>query len=164
MLGLLLPAAVARAQKGNSSPALEWASWISDVPLVDLSGKWIFDPDASDPMIEEWRDRVIHYTITQYSGHIELRFEPRDRGPTVQTYRWDGTVTRSQQGDFETRQRARWRDGGRTFFIEGRRWRYSDTVATAYELVYRLAGVGTLVFTQRDDYGQTEWRFRQAGR
>ncbi len=160
--GLLLASAVASAQQGNPDPPLEWASWISEVPLVDLSGDWAFDPDTSDPMVEEWRDRVIHYTITQSNDHIELKFEPQDGPPTLQSHRWDGLVTRSRQGQMEIRERAGWRDGGRTFFVDGRRWNYADTLASAYELVYQLGGGGTLVFTQRDEFGQTVWRFRRA--
>lgn len=141
-------------------PDLAWAPGVSEVPLVDLSGTWVFLPDASDPMVEAWRDREIVYVITQATDRIVLDFRPEDGQRNLQGYRWDGSVSSFERGDAEVRERARWTDGGRTLMVEGRWWSPDDTGSiTAYTFLYRLEGTNRLEFRQQDDQGETVWRF-----
>ncbi len=66
LLGLTLCPWVAttlEASQEDSSvadqPSLEWTPWISDLPVVDMTGEWVFDEESSDPMVEAWREREV---------------------------------------------------------------------------------------------------------
>lgn len=164
-LGLLIaPAAGGQeADDEEPGPALEWSPGVSDVPVVDLGGAYVFDPEESDPMVEAWRDRTVRYRVTQTPQRIVLEFRPEDADPNVRTYRWDGGVTEFNRGTAEVRERARWVEGGRVLEIEGRWWLPDDHEdLRSYTLRYRLDGPRSLVFTQIDAHGRTEWRFERS--
>ena len=133
--------------------------WVSDIPTVDLTGTWLFDDAASDPMIEAWRDREVRYQISQQPDHIDFEFMVEGGYSTVQSYRWDGTVTRFNRTGSEVEEIARWTDAGRVFEVRGHWWP-EDTPdeITVYELRYALR-IFRFTFTQTNDSGSTVWTF-----
>jgi len=133
--------------------------WVTDIPVVDLTGSWLFDPDASDPMIAAWRDREVRYQITQQPNHIDFEFNVEGGFSTLQTYRWDGTVTRFSRSGAEVEEIARWTRAGRVLEVRGRWWP-EDTPndVTTYELSYELS-VFKITFTQTNESGSTVWTF-----
>ncbi len=139
---------------------LEWSAWVSDVPAVDLTGLWRFAPSSSDPMVEVWRGRAVEYEISQQTDRLVLSFRPENGEPNVQEYRWDGSVNSFERAGAEVRERAHWKDGGRTLEIEGRWWPTADRSAvTRYTFRYELESPRRLLFRQIDEYGETAWRF-----
>lgn len=167
ILAMLVPALAATAQEaavvqGESAggPDLAWRPIVSDVPLVDLSGRWIFVALESDPMVEAWEDVPVRYTIQHLSDRILLDFRPEGGRSNVQAYRWDGQVAAFERGAEEVRERAVWTEGGRVLEIDGRRWRpgESDGVVS-YRFVYRLDGPDRLLFEQHAASGSTRWIF-----
>lgn len=142
---------------------LEWPSpWLSDVPMVDLSGTWRFDPEGSDPMVEAWRGREVLYHVRQGSGRIVLVFAPEDGRSNRQVYRWDGSVSRFERGDASVAERARWTEGGRVLEVVGRWWlNEEESNVHAYRFTYALRG-DRLTFVQSDDSGTTSWHFQRA--
>jgi hypothetical protein len=137
-----------------------WAEgWVSDIPVVDLTGTWLFDPDESDPMVEPWNGREIRYQISQQPDHIDFEFVVEGGYSTTQSYRWDGTVTRFNRSGSDAEEIARWTDAGRVFEVRGRWWPEDtpDDVST-YELRYELR-VFRITFTQTNDSGSTAWTF-----
>ena len=146
----------------QAGPDLRWANELSDVPLVDLSGVWEFIEESSDPMVEVWRGREIHYEISQQNDRVVMNFVPENGEPNVQEYRWDGTVNAFLRGTAEVRERARWRDNGRTLEIEGRWWPADDrSQVFSYSFIYTVDSNRRLLFRQVDEYGETAWRFRR---
>ncbi len=132
---------------------------MSDIPVVDLTGSWLFDPGASDPMVEAWREREVRYQISQQPDHIDFEFIV-EGGYSIETsYRWDGTVTRFSRSGSEVEEIARWTDSGRVFEIRGR-WSPENEPddITVYELRYALR-VLAITFTQTNDTGSTVWTF-----
>lgn len=159
-LSATVPSHASSARQEDQGPDLHWDAEISEVPLVDLSGSWSFLADESDPMVEVWRGREILYVVTQSPDRIVLDFRPEDGRRNAQGYRWDGTIAAFERGDAQVRERARWTDGGRTLVVEGRWWDPTRTDdVNAYTFRYRLDGPDVLEFTQRDEYGETVWRF-----
>lgn len=165
MAAVLVPrwAASARASRnpsfGPDGQLPQPGAWVSDVPAVDLTGTWRFDPTASDPMLEAWRGRTVRYRIAQHPGRIDLEFVVEGGLSTRQTYRWDGSARRFQRGEAEVEERARWTDGGRTLEVVGRWWLPAEPEEThRYRFLYRAAA-DTLTFTQEDDSGTTVWVF-----
>ena len=132
---------------------------MSDIPVVDLTGSWLFDPDASDPMIEAWRDREVRYQISQQPDHIDFEFLVEGGYSTKQSYRWDGTVTRFDRSGAQVEEIARWTDAGRVFEVRGRWWPEDtpDDIAV-YELRYALH-ILEITFTQTNESGSTVWTF-----
>lgn len=134
-------------------------AWISDVPTVDLSGTWVFDPDSSDPMLEGWEGRRVVYEITQALGRIVLEFRVEEGSTNRQSYRWDGTVKRFERGGRQVEERARWTDAGRVLEIHGKHWdSTAPEEATEYSFRYELSG-DVLSFHQIGAAGRTVWRF-----
>lgn len=142
---------------------LEWpVPWISDVPMVDLSGTWRFDPRGSDPMLEAWKGREILYHIRQGSGLVVLEFVPEGGRSNRQVYRWDGSVSRFERGEDSVAERARWTDGGQVLEVAGRRWPNEDVEAVqAYRFTYSVQS-GRLTFVQHNGSGTTTWYFERA--
>lgn len=165
---LLLSAICAAPAAGQTAgqagaPELDWSDGVSELPIVDLTGTWLFVPEDSDPMVEIWQGRQVEYVVTQTGDRIVLDFRPEDGRRNVQGYRWNGTVSSFRRGDAEVRERARWTDGGRSLVIEGRWWTPDDLeTINAYTFVYRLDGPNELVFVQRDEHGETTWRFERS--
>jgi len=147
-------------QAGDRMARDVWSEgWVSDIPVVELTGSWLFDPKASDPMVEAWRDREVRYRISQEPDHIDFEFLVEGGYSTLQSYRWDGTVTRFNRSGAEVEEIARWTNAGRVFEVRGRWWS-EDTPAdiTTYELRYALR-IFRITFTQTNDTGTTEWTF-----
>jgi len=141
---------------------LEWSSWVSDVPAVDLTGLWSFVESASDPMIEVWQGREIVYEISQQTNRLVMSFRPENGEPNVQEYYWNGNVNSFQRGGAEVRERAHWIAGGRTLEVEGRWWPTDDrSTIFEYTFQYRLESSRRLLFRQIDQYGETTWRFER---
>lgn len=134
-------------------------AWISDVPAVDLSGTWVFDPESSDPMLEGWEGREVVYDISQGPGTIILEFRVEEGSTSRQAYRWDGTIRRFERGGRKVEERARWTEAGRVLEIQGKHW---DPTApeevTEYGMRYELSG-DVLSFIQTDAGGRILWRF-----
>jgi hypothetical protein len=144
------------------APAVDlgWSDSVSDVPLADLSGLWKFVEATSDPMVEVWRGRVVVYQISQQSDRIVMSFEPENGEPSVQEYRWDGSVNAFERGGAQVRERARWRNNGRALEIEGRWWPADDrSEVFRYTFVYTIDSNRRLLFRQIDEYGETAWHF-----
>ena len=168
LLALLLPAAVLQAQDlpvtvvDPENVDLDWLPWISDVPIVDLSGNWAFEPDRSDPMIGEWRERSVTYEVYQHLDRIILRFRPGS-DEILQNLTWTGGIVSRREGDTQIRERTRWTRGGRVFEVEGRWWRLDEPEPDPQHYAYRyeLDGRDILVVTQEDEFGVTVWRFRR---
>lgn len=148
------------------SPALTlqqedvWSQgWLSDIPVVDLSGSWRFDPGSSDAMVAEWAGREIHYQIQQNPTHIVLDFEVEGGYSSQQRYRWDGTVRRSTRDSTVIEEIARWTEAGRALEVAGRWW-LQDTPdeITTYRLRYEMR-FDRLTFVQTNATGTTVWRF-----
>ena len=147
--------------EGREDPELNWSPRISDMPMTDLTGEWVFDSAGSDPMVEVWRDRRILYSIEQQPGYIRLEFRPENGRPNIRTYRWDGGVAKFERGEAEVRERGLWTDGGDAFEIEGRWWNFDDTATIhSYRFSYRVERA-LLEFSQSDEHGETVWRFRR---
>ncbi len=143
-------------------PPLEWTPWISDVPVVDMTGEWLFDAASSDPMVEVWRDREVSYRIDQQIDRIVFEFRPENGEQNVQTYRWAGSVSEFERGAAEVRERAHWTGNGRVLEVEGRWWSFDDqSTVRRYTFRYEFASGEVLVFTQGDEHGTTVWRFRR---
>lgn len=141
---------------------LEWSGSVSDVPSVDLTGLWQFVEATSDPMVEVWRGREIVYEVSQQTNRVVMSFRPKNGEPSVQEYRWDGTVNSFERANAEVRERAHWTDGGRTLEVEGRWWPTSDrSTIFRYTFRYSLESPRQLLFRQIDEYGETLWRFRR---
>lgn len=138
---------------------LDWMPWISDVPIVDLSGTWVFVARGSDPMIEAWRDQTVVYEVYQQLDRIVVRF--RTGGEIVaRNLTWTGAIVPRNEDGVEFRERTRWTDGGRTLEIEGRWWLPGEAPEPErYLYRFRLDGRDTLVVIQQDDHGTTTWRF-----
>lgn len=149
-------------QESTGPPGLDWPDpWISEVPLTDLSGSWKFDPRASDPMVEAWREGVVRYRIWQEASHVQMEFAPESGDPTHQVYRWGPTVSQFRRRDAEVRERSRWINGGRMLEVVGRWW--TEGVRDdlhQYRLRYSISS-GALVLEQVDPHGVTVWRFRR---
>ena len=149
------------AQQRQDQPRRDvWSEgWVSDIPVVDLTGSWLFDPDASDPMAEAWREREVRYEVSQQPDHIDFEFVVEGGYSVAQSYRWDGTVTRFNRSGAEVEEIARWTDAGRVFEIRGRWWQGDtpDDVAV-YELRYTLRFF-EITLTQTNDTGSTVWTF-----
>ena len=145
-----------------SSDGLEWSSWVSDVPLVDLTGQWRFVESSSDPMVEVWQGREIVYEISQQNDRLVMSFRPENGEPSVQEYRWNGSVNSFDRGGAEVRERGHWVAGGRAFEVEGRWWPTEDRSTIAkYTFRYQLESPRRLLFRQIDEYGETVWRFER---
>ena len=133
--------------------------WVSDIPLVDLTGTWGFDPQASDPMIEIWRDKKVSYRIDQQSSFIVLEFLVGEGQTSQQRYLWNGTVHRFQRGAADVEEMARWSAAGRTLEVIGRGWdRDAPDEINYYSLRYVTRG-RQLTFVQENDTGKTVWVF-----
>ncbi len=133
--------------------------WVSDIPVVDMTGSWLFDSDASDPMVEAWRERDVRYQISQQPDHIDFEFIVEGGYSIEQSYRWDGTVRRFNRNGSEVEEIARWTDAGRVFQIRGRRSpEDAPDDIMAYELRYEL-GIFKFTFTQTNETGSTVWTF-----
>ena len=144
------------------SDGLEWSSWVSDVPVVDLTGLWRFVESTSDPMVEVWRGREIIYEISQQIDRVVMTFRPESAEPNMQQYRWDGTVNSFERGEAEVRERAHWKDGGRTLEVEGRWWPTDDRSAVfRYTFHYKLESPRRLLFRPINEHGETAWRFER---
>ena len=151
-------------QQDNPAPVvdLDWTPWLSEFPQVDLTGTWVFDAATSDVMVEAWRDREVLYVVDQQMDRIVFDFSPEDGQRNVQGYRWNGSVSEFERGTAEVRERARWTGGGRIFEVEGRWWPTENTAeVTKYTFLYRLEGLDRLALTQRDEHGETVWRFHR---
>jgi hypothetical protein len=145
---------------------LEWTPWISDVPIVDLSGTWVYDAARSDPMLKDWQgedgDGDVIYEIFHQPDRIVLRFLPAAGDSTVESFSWTGRVEADRRDGMSIRQRAHWTAGGRVFEIEGRWWLIAgEPEPRHFAYRYQLEGNDTLIFTQEDDHGATVWRFRR---
>ncbi len=155
-------AAIQQEATPPDQPSLEWTPWISDVPVVDMTGEWVFDSASSDPMVEVWRQREVVYQIDQQTDRIVFEFRPENGQRNVQTYRWAGSISEFQRGGAEVRERARWTERGRVLEVEGRWWAFDDlSTVRRYTFRYEVASFDMLVFTQGDEYGTTMWRFRR---
>ena len=168
VLALLTPVVDAQAQdalvRELEPPAddLEWSAWVSDVPMVDLTGLWRFVESSSDPMVEVWQGRKITYEISQQTNRVVMSFRPENGEPSVQEYRWNGAVNAFARADAEVRERAQWTDGGRTLEVEGRWWPTGDrSTISKYTFRYELESPRRLLFRQIDEYGETVWRFQR---
>ena len=153
-------AAVLPFQTHQEPGAQPWPQdWLSDIPLVDLSGTWVFDPQGSDPMLEPWRDREVRYEIGQHPAHIVLEFRVEGGRSNTQTYRWDGTVHRFQRDVRNVEEAARWTRGGRKLEVRGRHWdpETPDEIVE-YSFSYERRGP-VLTFIQGNATGTTVWRF-----
>ena len=141
---------------------LEWSDGLSEMPLVDLSGRWRFDPRRSDPLVAEWQEAELECFIYQQPDRIVLQFVPGKLEQRVLDYRWDGTLRSERRESTEVRERARWVDGGRALEIEGRWWLLQEEpVLRRYVHRYRAEGSRALVLTLEDEYGTTVWRFER---
>jgi len=141
---------------------LEWSAWVSDVPVVDLTGLWRFVESSSDPMVTVWEGREIRYEISQQTNRVVLSLRPENGEPMVQEYLWNGSVNSFEKGGTEVRERAHWRDGGRTLEVEGRRWPADDrSKLVKYTMSYRLEAPRRLVLRLTDEHGETVWRFER---
>ncbi len=155
-------AAIQQEPTPPDQPPLEWTNWISDVPVVDMTGEWVFDTASSDPMVEVWREREVVYQIDQQLDRIVFEFRPENGQQNVQTYRWGGSISEFQRGDAEVRERARWTEGGRVLEVEGRWWTFDDlSTVRQYTFRYETTSFDMLVLTQGDEHGTTMWRFRR---
>ncbi len=168
VLGLMPtpPAATFAAAQEEATPSerppLEWTPWTSDVPVVDMTGEWLFDAAASDPMVEVWREREVVYRIDQQIDRIVFEFRPENGQQNVQTYRWANAVSEFERGNAEVRERAHWTDNGRVLEVEGRWWSFDDqSTVRRYTFRYEVTSGEVLVFTQGDEHGTTVWRFRR---
>ena len=167
MLGLALTpqwqsaaAAIRQEEQLPEPPPLEWTPWISDVPVVDMTGEWVFDAGSSDPMVEIWREREVLYRIDQQIDRIVFEFTPENGQQNVQTYRWGSAISEFERGGAEVRERARWTDRGRVLEIEGRWWSFDDrSTVRRYTFRYEVTSGDALAFTQGDEHGTTVWRF-----
>jgi hypothetical protein len=139
--------------------------WFSDLPAVDMSGTWVFDPDSSDPMLSTWQGREVTYEIIQQAAFIILDFKVTGSESNRQRYSWDGTIQRFDRGGRLAEEAARWTDAGRTLEIVGRHWDPETPGERAeYRFTYQLRN-DQLVFVQESDSGRTVWRFdRSEGR
>ena len=91
-----------------------------------------------------------------------MSFRPEGAEPNVQQYRWDGTVNSFERGEAEVRERAHWKDGGRTLEVEGRWWPTEDRSAVfRYTFHYKLESPRRLLFRQINEHGETAWRFER---
>lgn len=153
-------AAAARAQEGIGSRP--WPmDWFSDLPSVDMTGTWVFDPSTSDPMLVVWQDRDVSYEINHQAAFIILEFKVRGAESNVQRYRWDGTIQQFERGGRLVEEAARWTDAGRTLQVAGRHWDPGEPdVRVEYRFSYRMRG-DVLEFVQENDTGNTVWRFRR---
>ncbi|MFW6198458.1 MAG: hypothetical protein ACOC5E_01405, partial [Acidobacteriota bacterium] len=152
-----------RAGVEQTEPELEWPGRVSELPVVDLSGTWVFDPEISDPMVDAWRGRRVEYRVEQQSDFIRLEFRPEDGQGNNQTYRWNGRVIAFERGSTEVRELAAWVDGGRVLEVVGRWWSPEDiTDIHSYTFRYSLQGFDVLVLEQVDPHGSTTWRFQRA--
>jgi hypothetical protein len=133
--------------------------WFSDLPAVDLSGTWVFDPAQSDPMLAEWSEHEVRYEIRQESARIILDFRVGEAGINTQTYRWDGTIQRFERGDRQVQEAARWTDAGETLEVAGRHWSpLAPDERVHYRFAYSRRG-DVLTFVQENDAGRTRWAF-----
>lgn len=138
--------------------------WVSDIPVVELTGTWLFDPKSSDPMVEAWREREVRYQISQQPDHIDFEFVVEGGYSILRSYRWDGTVTRFNRSGSEVEEIARWTDAGRVFEVRGRRWlEETPDDVTNYELRYEMR-IFKITFTQTNHSGSTVWTFTRERR
>lgn len=133
--------------------------WFSDLPAVDMTGEWVFNPDVSDPMLSTWQGRVVKYRISQQAAFILLEFLVEGSTSNTQRYSWNGTIQRFERGGRQVEEAARWTDAGRTLEIAGRHWDPTEPEERVeYRFAYRMDG-DRLEFVQSDEQGETVWRF-----
>ncbi len=156
-------AAVAAASPRGQQPQLGaeiWpVDWFTDMPAVELTGTWLFDPDASDPMVAAWAESEIRYEINQQAAFIVLDFQVKGIESNTQTYRWGATIERFERGGRQVEEAARWTGAGRVLEIIGRHWNPSSPDDKIdYRFTYR-AQSDVLTFVQENESGATVWRF-----
>ena len=133
--------------------------WLTDMPAVELTGTWLFDPDTSDPMIDAWASSEIRYEINQQGAFIVLDFRVKDSESNTQSYRWDATIQRFERGGRQVEEAARWTDAGRMLEIVGRHWSAeTPEERIEYRFTY-TARNNVLTFVQENESGTTVWRF-----
>jgi len=133
--------------------------WFTDMPAVELTGTWLFDPDTSDPMIELWAASEIRYEINQQGAFIVLEFRVADVESNTQSYRWGAKIERFERGGRQVEEAARWTDAGRMLEIVGRHWSLETPAQKSeYRFTYRARN-NVLTFVQENETGTTVWRF-----
>lgn len=159
-MATLLIAAPAAAQEPQDADARPWpVDWFSDLPAVDLTGEWVFNPDASDPMLSSWEGLRVAYDIRQQGAFIILDFDVPGSQSNRQRYSWDGTIQRFERGGRLVEEAARWTDAGRVLEIAGRHWNpESPGEREEYRFTYTVAD-DVLTFVQENSTGRTVWRF-----
>ena len=137
-----------------------WPSdWFSDLPAVDMTGTWLFDAAASDPMLESWKGRGVKYVISHQAAFIVLEFQVPEVQSSTQRYSWNGVIQRFERGPRQVEEAARWTEAGRMLEIVGRDW--DPTVSeerSEYRFTYVMDG-DQLTFVQESESGRTVWRF-----
>ena len=166
LLLLALSASTASASAQEGIGVRPWPeNWFSDLPAVDMTGTWVFDPAGSDPMLADWQGREVIYEINHQAAFIILEFRVQGAQSNTQRYNWDGTIQRFERGGRVVEEAARWTDAGRTLQIAGRHWDPTEPEdRVEYGFRYRMRG-DVLDFVQDNDTGNTVWRFqRREGR
>lgn len=133
--------------------------WFSDLPAVDMTGTWVFDAAASDPMLDSWEGRGVTYVISQQAAFIVLEFQVREMEANKHRYSWNGVIQRFERGGRQVEEAARWTEAGRMLEIVGRDW---DPAVPEERREYRFTYVmngDQLTFVQESETGRTVWRF-----
>ncbi len=133
--------------------------WLTDMPAVELTGTWLFDPEISDPMVGAWATHEIRYEINQQGAFIVLDFRVKDVESNTQSYSWDAKIQRFERGGRRVEEAARWTDGGRMLEVVGRHWSpETPEQKSEYRFAY-TARNNVLTFVQENESGTTVWRF-----
>lgn len=154
---LTVPVAAQQPQDIGTRPWPE--DWFSDLPAVDLTGEWVFDPEASDPMLSSWEGQRVAYEIQQQGAFIILDFKVPGSQSNRQRYSWDGTIQRFERGGRLVEEAARWTEAGRVLEVAGRHWDpETPEEREEYRFTYTARGE-VLEFVQESATGRTVWRF-----
>ena len=161
LVGFAVVASAAPQQQQQQQIGVEvWPpDWFTDMPAVELTGTWLFDPDTSDPMIGAWASSEIRYEINQQGAFIVMAFRVKDVESNTQRYRWDAKIERFQRGGRQVEEAARWTDAGRMLEVVGRIWNpETPEQKSEYRFTY-TARNDVLTFVQENESGTTVWRF-----
>lgn len=124
-----------------------------------MTGTWVFDAAASDPMIDAWSGGEVKYVIVHQAAFIVLEFQVPEMGVNTQRYSWNGIVHRFDRGGRQVEEAARWTEAGRMLEIVGRDWDpMRPEERSEYRFTYTMNG-DHLTFVQEAGSGTTVWRF-----
>jgi len=133
--------------------------WFSDLPAVDMTGTWLFDPESSDPLLSVWEGHEVKFEIQHQAAFIVLEFKVPGIRSDTQRYTWNGIVKRFERDGRQVEEAARWTNAGRMLEVVGRHWEPTTPEERfEYRLTYVMRG-NELTFVQESGGGRTIWRF-----